>query len=93
MLAWPVSIELIDLPFSHLSHVVAKHPSRMGRLVLNLKVTSSQVMVSPSSPVTQFGDSLLSDVNRAFCLTHWVPVPSRIEIGEVACCETELDVP
>jgi hypothetical protein len=24
MLAWPVSIELIDLPFSHLSHVAYK---------------------------------------------------------------------
>jgi hypothetical protein len=36
MLAWQVSKELMDLPFSHLSHLAIKHPSRMGRLVLNL---------------------------------------------------------
>jgi hypothetical protein len=30
MLARPVSIELIDLPFSHLSHVAVKHRRRLG---------------------------------------------------------------
>ncbi len=42
-----VSMELIDLPFSHWSHVAAKTPSRMGRLVLDLIATSSHVTFSP----------------------------------------------
>jgi hypothetical protein len=77
MLAWPVSIELIDLPSCHLSHVTVEHPSRMGRLALNLIVTSSQVTnlivtssqvtVSPSSPVTQSGNS--TSFNEAPCQT------------------------
>jgi hypothetical protein len=88
MLAWPVSIELIlDLPFSHLSNVAVKHPSRLGRLVLHLKVPPSQVTVSPSSPVTQTGDTSLSEMSRAFWLMHWVPVPSKFNIGEMVCCD------
>ncbi len=57
MVGWALSIGLIDLPFSHWTHVTFKHPSRMGRLVLNLIVTSSQMTVSPSSPATQSGDN------------------------------------
>jgi hypothetical protein len=47
MVGWALSIGLIDLSFSTWTHVKFKHPSRMGRLVLNLIVTSSQMMVSP----------------------------------------------
>jgi hypothetical protein len=89
MLALPVSIELIDLPFSHPSHVAVKHPSRVGRLVLNLIVTSSQVTVSPSSPVTQFeNSSFVSDMSGAFWSIQWIPVPSKFKIGEMVCCDS-----
>ncbi len=47
MVGWALSIGLIDSPFSHWTHVTFKHPSRMGRLVLNLIVTSPQMTVSP----------------------------------------------
>jgi hypothetical protein len=40
VVGWALSIGLIDLPFSHWTHVTFKHLSRMGRLVLNLIVTS-----------------------------------------------------
>jgi hypothetical protein len=56
MVGWALSIGLIDLPFSHWTHfhVTFKHPSesesRMGRLVLNLIVTSSKLTVPPLPP-------------------------------------------
>ncbi len=40
VVSWALSIGLIDLPFSHWTHVAFEHPSRVGRLVLNLIVTS-----------------------------------------------------
>jgi hypothetical protein len=89
MLTWPVSIVLIGMPFSHLSHhdIAVKHPSRMGRLVLNL-IASSEVTVSPSSPVAQSGNSTsLSDISGAFWLMYWVPVPSKFKISEMVCCD------
>ena len=52
-----LSVELKGLPFSLWTHVTFKHPSRMGRLVLKLIVTSSQMTVSPSSTITQSGDN------------------------------------
>ncbi len=52
-----LSMVLIDLPFSPWTHVTFKHPSRMGRLVLNLMVSSSQSTVFPSSSATQSGDN------------------------------------
>ncbi len=65
-----------------------KHPSRMGRLVLNLIVTSSQVTVSPSSPVAQSGNfSFVSDMNGAFWSMQWIPFPSEFMIGEMVCCD------
>jgi hypothetical protein len=80
-----------------LSHVAVQHPSRMGRLVLNLIVTSSQVAVSsptrpahqpsdPSSPVTPSGNcSFLLDMGGAFWSMQWIPVPSEFKIGEMVC--------
>jgi hypothetical protein len=57
MVAWELSMVLIDLSFSHWTHVAFKHPSRMGRLVLNLIFTSSQLTVFPSSPAIHSGDN------------------------------------
>ncbi len=84
MVGWALSLGLIDLPFSHWTHVtfkherppvtfhspratwsarlgppgfVFKHPSRMGKLELNLIVTSLQMTVFPSSPAAQPGDN------------------------------------
>ena len=77
---------LIDLPFSPWTHVTFKHPSRMGRLVLNLIVTSSQLTVFPSSPATQSGDNCFcSDMRCAFWLMHGISVPSELKIGEMVC--------
>jgi hypothetical protein len=58
----------------------------MGRLVLNLIVTSLKVKVPPSSPVTQSGDStFLSDMSGAFWSMQWVPVSSEFKISEMVC--------
>ncbi len=77
MIVWALSMVLKDLPYSHWTHVTFKHPSRMGRLVLNLIVISSQLTVFPSSPATQSGyNCFCSDMRWVFWLMHRISAPS-----------------
>ncbi len=59
MLAWPVSMELIDLPFSHLSHVAAEYrtaqPDSLRHRRLRMTGTVPHALRGSASRGTQLG--------------------------------------
>ncbi len=90
---------LIDLPFSHWTHVTFKHPSRMGSLLLNLIVTSSQLTVFPSSPSSHRPATLkdfrtqelaLERQTRLWELSKFEPIGTRQEEIAKKFCRLQI---